>query len=921
MSEAPAGLDDFINQVPPSPEANRLPADENTPPGLNEFIQPELLQAKYGTPLEQTKAGLEGFAKGVAGPLATLAETKLLNVPAENIRGREEANPGTHFGTELLGFAAPALATAGTSALAKAGIQGAAEALPLIARASKFTQAGLLGEAGAVAGKAAQGAGFVNQIGLDAIKGAFEGAILGAGEEASKALTDDPSQKLPNAVAMIGLSTLLGAAGGPIFGAIGRKLGGEKAAELAPSFVSEMDRAGLEAGEFNSTIKNSNLLSETEKEGIISGLKEQKPDALEIKAAADRLGAPVMEGMTSASRAVQKAEDALINGAPTYSGLRRQKLYNEGYQKAAGAAAEVLGEGSEFSKAELGNTLKQQLTNQITEQNAPIADLYNAIKQGHEIIPLAKEAAPLLEKEISEIKELALSPSSPEGALAKRVVSEFGNLKTVDDLKTYKSILMRSVSPTASSGEKRMASIIADKLTSLEENSIEHYAKNMIAPPEMKANVLELIAKRKEANGFYKELITKVKTLSEQLGKGRIHGAQDAINFINDLTPEQITQRLFSKNNSEFLSFFAKEFPEQMGLMRQYQKGVLKETASKSGELSLKNLFNNVNKLEPEIRKSIFSVEELQKLKDSETYIRSFPKDFNPSHTSHATAFRAFFEHPTGAVIGNARDLAIEGFIKAVGSSPEMNQASALGKAAVQGYKAVSKSVKSVFNPQFATAASLVVTSEASREKLKKLVDEYMKDPEKMMQVGESIPIPELKTQFAQSAVRAVQYLSSIKPKVEKLGPLDPELKPSKMSEAAYDRALDIAEKPLLTIESIKEGNLTPQDIVTLKNVHPELYQGLSQKLHNGMIDHVSKGESIPYSTRLSLSLFLGQALDSTMIPSAIMANQPKSNAPQPQNQQGHSGSKHSMKPLDKLQSIYQTQGQAREVNRNLGKS
>jgi hypothetical protein len=46
------------------------------------------------------------------------------------------------------------------------------------------------------------------------------------------------------------------------------------------------------------------------------------------------------------------------------------------------------------------------------------------------------------------------------------------------------------------------------------------------------------------------------------------------------------------------------------------------------------------------------------------------------------------------------------------------------------------------------------------------------------------------------------------------------------------------------------------------------------QKLTNEMIGVTEKEMSIPYKTKMSLSLFMGQPLDSTMTPQFIQATQ-----------------------------------------------
>lgn len=913
--------------------ANSTP---NTPPGVNVFnpegelvsiphdtvqdaigmgyraAAPEEVHAysqeqKYGTPGQQFKAGLEGVAQGLAGPLAPAAE-RAFGVDPEDIRGREEANPGTHGLGEAAGLVGGSF------------IPGA--------------QGHLLGEAGEAV-RAAMPLGkatFIGQVGPEAVKAAFETAFYQAGEEGSRIAKQDPTQNAESAIHNIGLAGVIGGVfGGPIGAALQKaKFAGLDLPAIAePAFVSEMDRSALEAGDLATSVRHADNLKESEKELILGGIldRSEKAESPEIKAAAKRLNAPVLEGMISDNEWIQKAEDKLINGAPTYSGIRRQNLYKEAYNAGANAVEDALGDPSRYTKAELGDVMKSSITSQLDEQNAPIAAMYDELKKAHEVIPLAEKAAPAIARDIKEIQELKLSPSSPEGKIASRVMREIGNLKTVDDVKMYKSILSRSLSPTASSGEKRMVGILGDKLTDLEESSIERFAKKQASSsPEAAERIMELVGQRKEANAKYKDFIGKVKTLSEQLGKGRVYGLQDAKNFITErLTPEEIVQRLSSTKDSGFRKFFAKEYPEQHELMREFQKGALREKASATGTLSPKVLFNNVNKLEPEIQKSIFSASELQKLKDAETYLRSFPKDFNPSGTSHAMALRDFFDHPKGMIAANVRDYAMEKFIKGVAGSPDVSKAVKLARATIAGEALASKAINALFTKGTMPLAAIPVV--ASREKLSRLVDHFAANPDKMLQQGDNNPVPEYAQTFATTSVRAVQYLASLRPNTEPQAPLDRKREPNAIEKAKYNNALDIAQQPMFVLAKMQKGTLTPGDLEVLKNIYPSTYENLQRKIMSAVVDSKDASDPIPYQRRLQLSAFLGQPLDSSMTPQAILNSQMVLSSPQKDQSRSQSGtnsasplSQSSVKGLSGLAKSAMTPGQARQAERSAGK-
>ena len=177
------------------------------------------MEKKYGTPGQVALTALEGTAKGALGPVATGLEALASHagVPGltpEEQAGRAAVNPGTHYGTEVGGFLAPAIATAGTSMAARAGIEGAVAAGELAAKAGSFTQAGLLSKLGkgieAYLPFGAQGASYGSRVAAGAAKGSIEFAALQAGDEASKLINQDQGQTVGTAASSIGGAALIG---------------------------------------------------------------------------------------------------------------------------------------------------------------------------------------------------------------------------------------------------------------------------------------------------------------------------------------------------------------------------------------------------------------------------------------------------------------------------------------------------------------------------------------------------------------------------------------------------------------------------------------------------------------------------------------------------------------------------------------
>lgn len=234
---------------------------------------------------------------------------------------------------------------------------------------------------------------------------------------------------------------------------------------------------------------------------------------------------------------------------------------------------------------------------------------------------------------------------------------------------------------------------------------------------------------------------------------------------------------------------------------------------------------------------------------------------------------------------------------------------------AIKGENAIGKASAAIFGEASDDISSV---SEKDREKLKEQLSELSNDPNKLLEVGKETGyyMPEHAQALANTAVKNVQYLQSLKPIVAPKAPLDSPRETNKVEDATYNRALDIAQSPLIVTKAIKDGSLTIKDIGHLKTMYPALYNSLTQKITAQMIDKKTDKGSIPYKTRLGLSAFLGQPLDSSMSSMAIMASQGQGMTQQQAQQPKNGTASKNMNKLDKLPEQFNTMVNSREAYR-----
>ena len=158
---------------------------------VGQEVPPEDQPTDYTTPGQQLKTVAEGLGQGIAGPLATLAETKLMGVDPKDIAARQEANPIEHGVSQAV-------------ALAGSMMTG-------------------IGEAGVLAKVVPEVEAF-GKLGSAIFKGAIESGLYQGGDEVTKGMLGqgDPEAPVSSALAHMGAAALLGGVGSGVFNVIGR---------------------------------------------------------------------------------------------------------------------------------------------------------------------------------------------------------------------------------------------------------------------------------------------------------------------------------------------------------------------------------------------------------------------------------------------------------------------------------------------------------------------------------------------------------------------------------------------------------------------------------------------------------------------------------------------------------------------------
>lgn len=207
------------------------------------------------------------------------------------------------------------------------------------------------------------------------------------------------------------------------------------------------------------------------------------------------------------------------------------------------------------------------------------------------------------------------------------------------------------------------------------------------------------------------------------------------------------------------------------------------------------------------------------------------------------------------------------------------------------------------------------------REALKTHLESIKENPSQLLDIGGSLGhyMPDHAAALGAATATAVQYLDALKPKSQQLAPLDMVVSPDKASMATYDRQLDIAQHPLLAVQHMRDGTLQPQDVKTIGTIYPKLLSSMQGKAFESLVEAKTKGVEIPYKQKQSLSLFLGQPLDSTMTPQSMQAIIKSQGGQQAQRQMAQSAPKKAtgveLKQINQTDSLSQTPLEKRQID------
>jgi hypothetical protein len=783
------------------------------------------------------------------------------------------------------------------------------------------------------------------QIGSSAVKAAAENAMMNGTDQVARMFAGDPNQSVESALTEVGLSGLLGGVAGGAIGSVSplwKATAGPKVTQFLDLIQNKANGVdGIVPNELQSAFQRSGI----EVPGEIKALFSDSPIAKEI-------GQNLMEaGTTSGTRArvsfdqfKENLSDSIIN--------------------AFGKTPDHVEALENLSPFERGKAIQGRLKEELNNLIKPVQEEYSKFEKTFGKVDISPEIKSSI---ADKIGQTALEEGWDKAAsdanlkLKDKVIEALNKQENANDLKKFLTNL-REDNPFGSD-TYRAAKLMSEHIKDGQEQALRNAVvksfkeSGMMAQPGSNINAEQLgenlIDKYDATRARYKDLRGHIDDLNERLHVGKYYGPDSFVKAMEEMDPETFARRLGDKNDAGLINLLNQKTPETANMVRDlHVDNLLKTAAGKArGEegLNAKALVKAYKSLTPEMKDFVSQGMNKQKIDALSDIIEKIPDRKNPSGTA-GTLDNLWKSAPNGALalvsalsghgpmvslisstLGNTvlregTDAIKLGLLKFLGSGQHISAEGFKGMVNVisniaKGESRTVNAVKNIFKAGEAVIPQKLVPDEKKREMLKKRIDDLSQNQEKMGNIGgeASYYIPDHTQHMNFVAGTAIQYLQTLKPNTTPAGPLDSKPIPNSTQIAAYNKALDIAEQPLMVLNSVKNGTVNIQDIAALKTMYPSLYNNLSRKITETMTAHLAKGQSVPYQTRMGLSLFLGQPLDTTMTPQSLVSLQTPSSVVPPSQQQTVMHRGQMSKLGSKTNAMYLTRQESRETEHMKG--
>lgn len=369
---------------------------------------------------------------------------------------------------------------------------------------------------------------------------------------------------------------------------------------------------------------------------IFGGPAAKEIDAEGIKAAGKLIGAKPTPGMLADDPALRATESVLAKQTLGAGGmmLRQQLRVNE---RAAIDTAEALVEGRTAKSAfEVGESFADKLKQAVAEKVKPAEALYDSVKEKLKEVPADLSALKAAFKKTKDIQGL----SDEAMAVVSKFEKKLDQVKTVDDLKNLRTVIMDEIPPTASKNAKIVAERLYAAATQARQDSFMAAAKEV--------GDTSLMNDLKKADKIYKDTIDLVQRSVLSQGQAVTKGLKRQLNETLEKTvPEKRLEKFLPKQDAGRAKALQELAPQAFDELSEARIAEIARKATSTGKgtfgvINPRTVASEIEALSPEVATKIFGQDGVLKAKALAKFYRAIPGDLNPSGTANVVDLLLF---------------------------------------------------------------------------------------------------------------------------------------------------------------------------------------------------------------------------------------------------------------------------------------
>jgi len=345
-----------------------------------------------------------------------------------------------------------------------------------------------------------------------------------------------------------------------------------------------------------------------------------KPNAKEIIKAAKDLNVPATSGMLSASEDVAKLEQALASN-PSSMAKPTREMFSKLKTGLTNTTKEIMNVGEEGVKLtadEIGVAIKEKAFKVFEDKFNKLGNVYDKVANKFRTskVPNLKLVSTTVNDIKNNIGKFKISGIQNK---IKDTLSDLDQIKTLEDLRNFRSGLGKTISSASSGNEIDFVVRVNEAIDkAMEQNILSSFGKKST-----------LYKQWKKTNKAYANEINNFKQLIGLSKVDKIGRKGQLFDKLEKMKEEGVANKIFNLQNKNRLLHAQKILPEEFELFKK-----LKLAQLTPSDLSAKRLLTEIDKMPEYQRKMFFTPEKTEKLNALRTVIKAMPENYNPSATA-----------------------------------------------------------------------------------------------------------------------------------------------------------------------------------------------------------------------------------------------------------------------------------------------